>query len=84
MLESDDPAERMLAIRALERITDQTLGYHHEDPEWKRVESVNRWEHWLESNETALPETAGAGADQQGHNPRGEIATSPGTTPAGG
>ncbi|MEZ6242128.1 MAG: hypothetical protein R3B57_03715 [Phycisphaerales bacterium] len=74
MLSSDDPAERMLAIRTLERLTNQTFGYRHQDPEWKRLESVNRWEQWLESNQTGQAQ-GGDTADDP--NPGGEVATSP-------
>lgn len=48
-LDSQDAAARMLAIRALERRTGQTLGYIHTDPEWKRQQSVDRWINYLES-----------------------------------
>lgn len=43
---SDDPAERMLAIRALESMTGQTLGYGFADPEQKRTEAADRWVSW--------------------------------------
>lgn len=42
-LDSDDPAERLLAIQALERITGETLGYDHAAPRAKRDEAVERW-----------------------------------------
>jgi hypothetical protein len=45
-LESLDPAARMLAIRALERRTGQTLGYHHADPVWKRRQAIADWRDW--------------------------------------
>jgi HEAT repeat protein len=45
-LESDDPAERFLAIRALERITGQTQGYDHAAGSAKRQEAVRRWGVW--------------------------------------
>lgn len=48
-LESQDAAARMLAIRALERRTGETLGYTHTDPKWKRQESINRWLIYLDS-----------------------------------
>lgn len=44
MLRSDDPVVRMLAIRALEDITGETLGYDHAGPERSRTEAVERWE----------------------------------------
>ncbi len=43
MLESDDPATRLLAIDALERLTGQRLGYDPADSERKREEAVVRW-----------------------------------------
>lgn len=46
LLESEDPAERMLAIRALEKRTGQTLGYDHADAEARRTEAVQRWVAW--------------------------------------
>jgi HEAT repeat protein len=46
LLESDDPAERLLSIRALERITGQTLGYDHAAPLEDRREAVRRWSAW--------------------------------------
>lgn len=47
-LESDDPAERMLAILALERRTGQTLGYDHSARRGARAEAVERWVEWYE------------------------------------
>lgn len=46
MLDSDDPAARLVAIRALERITGQTLGYDHAAPEHERRLAVERWMEW--------------------------------------
>ncbi|MBM4107534.1 MAG: hypothetical protein FJ255_01765 [Phycisphaerae bacterium] len=46
MLDSDDPAARLVAIRALERITGQTLGYDHAAPEGDRRRAVERWMAW--------------------------------------
>lgn len=45
-LDSDDGAVRMLSIRALQRMTGQTLGYDHAAPEWRRREAVERWMAW--------------------------------------
>ena len=42
-LSSLDPAERMLAIRALEAREGTTLGYDHAAPQWERLEAVERW-----------------------------------------
>lgn len=45
-LASDDAAVRLFAIRALERITGQTMGYRHDDPPWKRADAIDRWATW--------------------------------------
>ena len=45
-LQSLDPAARMLAIRTLERMTGQTMGYDHAAPAWQRVPAVRRWADW--------------------------------------
>jgi len=45
-LDSDDPAERMLAIRALEQMTGQTLGYEHWAPRADRAAAAQRWADW--------------------------------------
>lgn len=45
-LDSPDPATRMLAIRTLERLTGQTLGYDHGQPPWKREQAVQAWVDW--------------------------------------
>ena len=42
-LDSDDPAVRMMAISALERLTGQTMGYHQYDPLPERRQAVHRW-----------------------------------------
>lgn len=46
MLDSSDPAQRMLAIRTLERMTGQTLGYDHAAPEPERAQAIDRWVKW--------------------------------------
>jgi hypothetical protein len=56
-LESDDPAERMLAIRVLEERTGQTLGYDHAGPEGERHRAVDRWREWAKG----LPAAASGG-----------------------
>ena len=47
-LDSDDPAVRMLAIRALERITGETMGYDHAASPRRRDEAVRRWVGWAQ------------------------------------
>lgn len=46
LLDSDDPATRLVAIRSLERLTGQTLGYDHAAPRPEREEAVARWVEW--------------------------------------
>ncbi len=53
MLESDDPAQRLLAIAALRERTGQTLGYDHTAPEADRHEAVERWKAWYERQHLA-------------------------------
>jgi hypothetical protein len=43
MLDSDDPATRLLAINALERITGERLGYEYAAPEGERLAAIERW-----------------------------------------
>lgn len=43
MLESDDPATRLLAITALERLTGTSLGYDHAASEPARRAGVDAW-----------------------------------------
>jgi len=45
-LESHDPGARLLAIRALERITGTTLGYDHADSIWSRAAGIRKWQTW--------------------------------------
>lgn len=51
MLDSDDPATRLLAIDALERITGERLGYEHAAGEHEREEAVARWQAWVAENQ---------------------------------
>ena len=50
-LDSVDPAVRLLAISALQRITGQTLGYEHDAPQLQREEAIRRWVQAVESGE---------------------------------
>lgn len=52
-LDSDDPAERLLAIRTLERITGETMGYDHAAPRHERDAAVKRWATWYQEREHA-------------------------------
>lgn len=57
-LESDDPAERLLAIHTLERLTGQTLGYDHAAPRQERAAAVQRWAEWYSQQRGPEPQTA--------------------------
>jgi len=61
-LTSADPAQRMLAIRTLERMTGETLDYRHYDPEWIRRDAVARWRDWWLQRSGAVAEDAEAPA----------------------
>jgi hypothetical protein len=66
-LDSDDPAARLLAIRALQKRTGQTLGYRYTDPPWRRAEAIQRWIAWerdLGSESPAEADSADAGTTQ--------------------
>ena len=52
-LESDDPAVRLFAIEALERVTGTTRGYRYFDDETDRRESVAKWQAWLKERQGA-------------------------------
>ncbi len=54
MLSSDDPAERLVAIRSLERLTGQTLGYDHAGAEDDRAEAIDRWVAWQKAQPGAM------------------------------
>jgi HEAT repeat protein len=43
LLDSDDPAQRMLAIRTLEQFTGETFGYQYAAPQYERDPAVQRW-----------------------------------------
>ncbi|MEL7474236.1 MAG: hypothetical protein AAGK04_13040 [Planctomycetota bacterium] len=46
LLGSDDPLARMVAIRTLERLTGQTLGYEHDAADLERRRAADRWAQW--------------------------------------
>jgi len=50
LLQSDDPAERLLSIRTLEKMTGQTLGYDHTAGQEQRREAAKRWADWYSKN----------------------------------
>lgn len=59
-LDSDDPAVRMLAILALERLTGERLGYDYAAPAWQRDPAVARWTAWAEAGQTGDATRLGA------------------------
>lgn len=59
-LDYDDPAARLLAIRALEKRTGQTLDYRYDAPVWERSKGVARWTDWYHSR----PAPVGAAASR--------------------
>lgn len=46
LLESDDPAARLVAINTLHRLTGTTNGYDYAAPEAERRAAVDRWVAW--------------------------------------
>lgn len=46
-LYDEDPAIRLSAIRALQSITGEDMGYRSYEPEVKRIAAIKRWEAWL-------------------------------------
>jgi hypothetical protein len=58
LLDSDDPAVRMLSIRTLERMTGQTHGYDYAAPEWQRRPAVEVWRDWYTDGSTKTGTTA--------------------------
>lgn len=62
-LDSDDPAERMLAIAALNRLTGLTFGYDFAASRAERRAAIGRWVEWWRAERA--PETS-TRADQPG------------------
>ncbi len=63
LLDSSDPAERLVAIGALRSITGEHFGYRIADPPAVRGQAVDRWAAWwmeYESSGNASTPTAGA------------------------
>jgi HEAT repeat protein len=55
LLQSDDPAVRLVAIRSLEKLTGQTLGYRHFDAEPVRRSAIQSWVDWYQSRTPPTP-----------------------------
>lgn len=71
LLDSDDPASRLIAIVSLRRITGLTLGYDHAAPLEEREPAVVRWVEWYNENADALYQQ-GQGAASGSADPGGE------------
>src|SRR6266513_6414462 len=57
-LDSDDPAVRLFAIQALEKLTGQRYGYEYYADEVQRKPALSAWQQWLAQQEgmpTARP-----------------------------
>ena len=52
MLESSDPAERLVASETLQMVTGENFGYEASDPLPERFLAVNRWRSWVDSRAT--------------------------------
>lgn len=52
-LEDSSADVRLFAIRALEKITGQTLGYRYFAPPAERAEAVRRWRDWVKAHRPA-------------------------------
>lgn len=69
-LDSDDPAERLLAQRALEKLTGQSCGYDHAASRQDRQAAVQRWVAWYQQERLGRRLVGGVGVlDAQEHNP---------------
>lgn len=55
-LDNDDPAVRVFAIEALERITGQRMGYNPNVSRHDRAKAVNRWEQAVRDGQFDLTE----------------------------
>lgn len=53
LLDSDDPAARLVAINTLHRLTGTTNGYDYAAPEAERREAVDRWVAWAGEHKDA-------------------------------
>lgn len=65
LLASDDPAERLLSIRTLERITGETMGYDHAGTLASRREAIDRWAAWYQDEKRGGGGDKGRGAENR-------------------
>jgi hypothetical protein len=56
-LDSDDPAVRFYAIRALREITGNTFDYRYYEDEIQRKPALKRWQVWLATRQGKSPAT---------------------------
>ncbi|MDA1025383.1 MAG: hypothetical protein O3A19_03040 [Planctomycetota bacterium] len=61
MLESSDPAERLVASETLQMVTGEDFGYEPSAPLPERFLAVNRWRAWVDSRATPPSPAEGAG-----------------------
>jgi len=54
-LDSDDPAVRLFAIQALEKLTGQRYGYEYYADELQRKPALSAWQQWLAQQEGQAP-----------------------------
>ncbi|MBY0313156.1 MAG: hypothetical protein K2W85_13885 [Phycisphaerales bacterium] len=66
LLASDDPAERLLAIRTLERITGETRGFEHSGTLADRREAIGRWAAWYRAEHGGVNGGVNGGAAGEG------------------
>ena len=62
-LNNDDPAVRLFAINALERMTGRRFGYRYFDTDEARRPSVSRWNDWLEGKDDVPVQVNGLSPD---------------------
>lgn len=67
LLDSDDPATRLVAIRSLERLTGETLGYDHAAAEPEREAAIGRWVEWERARADGDGGPAGVSAGEAPH-----------------
>ncbi len=56
-LDSDDPAVRLFAIHALQKLTGQRYGYDYFADELQRKPALEQWKLWLAQQEGTAPST---------------------------
>ena len=59
-LDSHDPAVRLMAITALERLTGETYGYRHYDPPAERNAAIERWVRAVQADSLSEVQAAGS------------------------